>query len=82
MSGRRLRLRRSLKFQEYNTVCAAAPVVEGHAVKGLATGEVILPATLLVASGCSGGVCSGRERGPGWTEALIRVVSWNCHWEL
>lgn len=62
MLGRRLRLRKSLKFQEDRRVCAAAPVVERQAVKGLATGEVILPASLLIASGCSGGVCSGRGR--------------------
>lgn len=61
MLGRRFRLRESV-FEEDQSVCAAAPVVDGHAVKGLATGEVILPASLLIASGCSGGVCSGRER--------------------
>lgn len=62
MLGRRLKLRKSLKFQEDQRVCAAAPVVEGQAVEGLATGEVILPASLLIASGSSGGVCSGRRK--------------------
>lgn len=59
----KLSLRRSPIFQEEQSVCAAtAPVVEGHVVKGLAAGEVILPASLLVAFGCSGGVCRGRSR--------------------